>query len=99
MRGGIFRQEFVANLPLSLTVKSENRLIFREVMGKSLACCCFFPIHRVVSASAGCNQWYMQGAAMWTVATSSVATGPLYTGFSWREGWAQLNCGPLDGRL
>ena len=36
--------DFVANLPMSLTVKefSKNRLTFWEVMGKSLVSCSFF---------------------------------------------------------
>jgi len=38
--GGIFKHDFVANLLLSLSGKNfENRLIFREVMGKSLVSC------------------------------------------------------------
>ena len=46
-RGGIFKCEFVANLPLSLPVKElENRLTFGEVMGKSLVSC--FLRHSVV---------------------------------------------------
>ena len=37
MCGGIFKYEFVANLPVSLQWKNcENRLTFGEVMGKSL---------------------------------------------------------------
>jgi len=36
--GGIFKYQFVANLPVSLPVK-ENRLTFGEVMGKSLVSC------------------------------------------------------------
>jgi len=41
-RGGIFKQEFVANLVLSLTVKkNENRLTFGEVIDKSLWSCFF----------------------------------------------------------
>ena len=44
---GIFKYELVANLPVSLLVKnSENRLTFREVMGKSLVSC-FFLRHSV----------------------------------------------------
>ena len=40
--GGIFKYEFVANLPMSLPVKNfENRLTFVEVMGKSLVSCFF----------------------------------------------------------
>jgi len=40
--GGKFVHDFVANLPLSLSVKEfENRLIFGEVMGKSLVSCFF----------------------------------------------------------
>ena len=36
-RGGMFKQKFVANLLPSPAVKKfENRLIFGEVMGKSL---------------------------------------------------------------
>jgi len=39
-RGEIFKHEFVANLLLSLPVKKfENRLIFGDVMGKSLVSC------------------------------------------------------------
>ena len=35
--GGIFKHQFVANFPLSQSVKKfENRLIFGEVVGKSL---------------------------------------------------------------
>ena len=46
-RGEIFKHPFVANLPLSPSVKkSENRLIFGEVMGKSLVSC--FLTHSVV---------------------------------------------------
>ena len=46
--GGIFKYEFVANLPVSLPVKEcENRLTFGEVMGKSLVSC-FFLRHSVV---------------------------------------------------
>ena len=46
--GGIFKYELVANLPASLPVKEfENRLTFREVMGKSLVSC-FFLRHSVV---------------------------------------------------
>jgi len=38
--GGIFKYEFLANLPVSLSVKNfENWLIFGEVMGKSLVSC------------------------------------------------------------
>jgi len=38
--GGIFKLEFVANLLLSPSVKKfGNRLIFGEVMGKSLVSC------------------------------------------------------------
>ena len=38
--GGIFKHRFVANLLLSLSAKKiENRLIFWEVMGKSLVSC------------------------------------------------------------
>ena len=38
--GGIFKYDFVANLPMSLPVKKfENRLTFGEVMGKSLVSC------------------------------------------------------------
>ena len=41
-RGEIFKHEFVANLLLSLPVKKfENRLIFGDVMGKSLVSCFF----------------------------------------------------------
>ena len=41
-RGGIFKQEFVANLLLSRLVKKfENRLIVIEVMAKSLVSCFF----------------------------------------------------------
>jgi len=38
---GICKYEFVANLPLSLSVKIflENQLSFGEVMGKSLVSC------------------------------------------------------------
>ena len=40
--GGIFKYDFVANLPASLPVKNfENRLTFAEVMGKSLVSCFF----------------------------------------------------------
>ena len=40
--GGIFKYEFVANLPVSLPVKNfENRLTFGEVMGKNLVSCFF----------------------------------------------------------
>ena len=40
--GGIFKYEFVANLPVSLSVKNfENRLTFGKVMGKSLVSCFF----------------------------------------------------------
>ena len=39
-RGRIFKHDFVANLLPSPTVKKlENRLIFGEVMGKSLVSC------------------------------------------------------------
>jgi len=39
-RGGIFKHDFVANLlPSSSAKKFENRLIFVEVMGKSLVSC------------------------------------------------------------
>ena len=39
--GGMFKYEFVANLPASLPEKFffENRLTFGEVMGKSLVSC------------------------------------------------------------
>jgi len=38
--GGIFKHEFVANLlPSRLLKKFENRLIFSEVMAKSLVSC------------------------------------------------------------
>jgi len=39
--GGIFKHDFVANLPLSELAKKncENRLIFREFAGKSLVSC------------------------------------------------------------
>jgi len=41
-RGEIFKHEFVANLLLSLPVKKfENRLIFGDVMGKSMVSCFF----------------------------------------------------------
>ena len=41
-RGGIFKHEFVANLPPSrLLKKFENRSIFGEVMAKSLVSCFF----------------------------------------------------------
>jgi len=47
--GGIFKHDFVANLPLSLLAKKiENRLIFGEVMGKSLVSC--FLTHSVRSS-------------------------------------------------
>ena len=40
--GGIFKHQFVANFPLSQSVKKfENGLIFGEVMGKSLLSCFF----------------------------------------------------------
>ena len=40
--GGIFKYEFVANLPMSLPVKDfENRLTVGEVMSKSLVSCFF----------------------------------------------------------
>ena len=65
--GGIFKYGFVANLPMSLSVKNfENRLIFGEVMGKSLVSW-FFLTHgvqwqqighqerRLSSAIACCN--------------------------------------------
>ena len=41
-RGGIFKNEFVANLlPSRLVKKIENRIIFTEVMAKSLVSCFF----------------------------------------------------------
>ena len=41
-RGGIFKQEFVANLLQSRLVKNfENRIIISEVMAKSLVSCFF----------------------------------------------------------
>jgi len=41
-RGGIFKHEFVANLLPSRLVKNfENRIIFSEVMAKSLVSCFF----------------------------------------------------------
>jgi len=41
-RGGKFKQEFVANLlPSPLVQKFENRIIFGEVMAKSLVSCFF----------------------------------------------------------
>ena len=40
--GGIVKFDFVANLPMNLSVKIfENRLTFGEVMGKSLVSCFF----------------------------------------------------------
>jgi len=40
--GGIFKNDFIANLPLSLRVKKfENRLTFGEVTGKSMVSCFF----------------------------------------------------------
>ena len=40
--GGVFKCDFVTNFLLSLTVKNfKNRLIFGEVMGKSLVSCFF----------------------------------------------------------
>jgi len=41
--GGIFKHDFVANLPLSLLAKFffKNRLIFGEIIGKSLVSCFF----------------------------------------------------------
>jgi len=40
MCGAIFKYEFVANLPVSLSVKNcENQLGFGEGMGKSLVSC------------------------------------------------------------
>jgi len=47
--GGIFKHDFVANLPLSLLANFffENRLIFGEIIGKSLVSC-FFLTHGVV---------------------------------------------------
>ena len=45
--GGIFKHEFVANLPPNLPVKKiENRIIVGEVMAKSLVSC-FFLTHGV----------------------------------------------------
>jgi len=45
--GEIFKHEFAANLLLSPSVKKiENRLIFGEVMGKSLVSC-FFDSQRI----------------------------------------------------
>jgi len=44
----IFKHDLVANLPLSLLAKkNENRLILREVMGKSLVSCFFYSRCRV----------------------------------------------------
>ena len=41
--GGIFKNDFIANLPLSLRVKKfENRLTFGEVTGKSMVSCFFW---------------------------------------------------------
>ena len=41
-RGGIFKNEFVANLlPSRLVKKFENRIIVSEVMAKSLVSCFF----------------------------------------------------------
>jgi len=39
--GGIFKYEFVANLPISLSAKKygKNRFLFGEVMGKNLMSC------------------------------------------------------------
>jgi len=46
--GGILKYEFVANSPLSLPAKNcENRLLFGEVMGKSLVSC-FLLTHAAV---------------------------------------------------
>ena len=46
-RSGIFKHEFVANvLPSRLVKKFENRIIFTEVMAKSLVPC--FLTHGVV---------------------------------------------------
>ena len=47
-RGGIFKHEFIANLPVSrLVQKIENRIIVGEGMAKSLVSC-FFLTHGVV---------------------------------------------------
>ena len=49
--GGIFKQEFVANLLPSPTVKTfENRLTFGEVIGKRLVSC--FLTHSVDESSS-----------------------------------------------
>ena len=44
--GGVFKCDFVTNFLLSLTIKNfKNRLIFGEVMGKSLVSCFFDSVY------------------------------------------------------
>ena len=56
MCGGIFKHDFIANLPLNLLAEFfyENRLILEEVMGKSLVSRFFRPDGMAVVA----RRWF-----------------------------------------
>jgi len=60
--GGIFKYGFVANLPTSLSVRNfENRLLFGEVMGKSLVSWfCWLTVYNGSKLRIGSAVWHLR---------------------------------------